>query len=178
MDGEERYVLSPTWLRRHPIYSLNYIVVRGKFVLYQSQLIIISLRGWELRYPISWEHHYDGWLWFDPIRLYRTNRRPIKGVDSQSQVQTFLQCWPRWAIWLWWVSSLLSFWPLSTFWSTKRFPGLFLCTINSHYTLPSVAATALIRATASKVAKQNIGEILTKPMVYSKKFWNQKYVSL
>ena len=44
LDGEDRYVLSPTWLRRHPIYSLNYIVVSREFVLYQSQLIIISLQ--------------------------------------------------------------------------------------------------------------------------------------
>ena len=24
-----RYVVTPTWLRRHPLYSLNYIVVRN-----------------------------------------------------------------------------------------------------------------------------------------------------
>ena len=84
-----------------------------------------------------------------------------------------MQCWPRWATWLWWVSSLLSFWPLSTFWSTKRFPGLFLWTINSHYTLPSVAPTTVIKSTAT----QNIGEILTKPIIL-KEFWHQKYISL
>ena len=27
-SDEQRYVLTPTWLRRHPLYSLNYIVVR------------------------------------------------------------------------------------------------------------------------------------------------------
>ena len=57
----------------------------GEFVLCQSQLIIISLRGWELRYPICCTRTVG----FDLIQLdcIAQTRRPIKGIDSQSQVQ-------------------------------------------------------------------------------------------
>ena len=35
----------PNLVPRHPIYPFNYIVVRREFVLYQSQLMIVNLRG-------------------------------------------------------------------------------------------------------------------------------------
>ena len=50
-----------------------------------SYFIIISLRGWELRYPICCTRTVG----FDLIQLdcIAQTRRPIKGIDSQSQVQ-------------------------------------------------------------------------------------------